>query len=57
MRKTVTKRATFQLRYTKAAKRRLRGQKKVALTLLAQAVSRDSALKQTARRRLTTLRR
>jgi hypothetical protein len=56
-RKTGTPRATFQVRYTKAAKRKLRGLKTVRLTLLAQAVSADRSLKQTARRRLTPLRR
>src|SRR4051794_32261131 len=56
-RKSGTPRATFQVRYTKAARRSLRRLKSVRLTLLAQAVSADSSLKQTARRRLTTLRR
>jgi hypothetical protein len=57
VRKTGTPRATFQVRYTKAAKRRLRRLRTVQLTLLAQAVSEDKVLKETARRRLQTLRR
>src|SRR3954452_3186440 len=57
VRKSGTPRATFQVRYTKAAKRRLRRLRSVRLTMLAQALSRDKSLKQTARRRLTLLRR
>jgi hypothetical protein len=50
-----TARRTISVRYTKAAKRKLRRLRRVRLTLLAQAVSADNALKQTARRPLRRL--
>jgi hypothetical protein len=57
VRQSGTPRSTFDVRYTKAARQRLRRVRSPRLTLLAQAVSRDQALKETARRTLRLLRR